>query len=182
MDGLLSQSRILNSSIFGGGASVIRNIQRGEVEVTALTHNVTISATSTSDYVARVSLKRTTSTNGAKAHMVRAHLTTSTNLRLTREDDDGSVFVSWEVIEFQSVKSVQSGLTTVAASEVTNVTINSVNMAKSLVFVSYSHSNLTTAGENRAMTLKHRLTSSTNLELDIDLNTASPQWFVVEFY
>ena len=182
MDGLLSQSRVLNSSIFGAGSSVIKSVQRGQGTFTGATNNITITEIDLEKTICRITYHL--DQVAAMTTLVSVALTSTTNLRLERTNgDSGTLTCSWEVIEFYNVKSLQTGTATLTGTDTNiNVTITSVNLEKTFVFVSMrSSSNETNLNSAEYIAM---LTSATNLYIDARTaqNSRYFEWQVIEFY
>ncbi len=124
-------------------------------------------------------------TGTARERSVAAKLTTSTNLNLSTHVAVSLAFkVYWTVVEFTNVKSLQTGsynwtTTTATAETVKQVTISSVNIDKSLVFISlktnYSYDNYIFFGG------AGRLSNSSTLDLIRVDRAGIVEWQVIEF-
>ena len=168
-----------------GTLSNVKSIQRGTLSgVLDDSNNVSITSVDVSKSVV-ISVPRGDMSNAQYRFLnCRASITSSTNINFAFDASPGSSgpTVDWIVIEFDNVKSKQTGTNTIAAN--TNVTITSVDMSKSLVFVSFSNPSSSTA-DARGTMINGVLTSATNLLL---LNpstyvtvTNSINWQIIEF-
>lgn len=113
---------------------------------------------------------------------VRGLLTTSTNIRFYREDNAGlqNLVIAWHVVEFTSGVTVQRGSVEFTSATM-DVTIHPVDTARSLVMTSGSASpDSVNYGDNDF--IRGRLTSSTNLRMEMIGTAAFADWQVVEFW
>ena len=134
MQGLLSQSRILNSSIFGAGGSNIKSIQRGTVLFSATSTAVAITAVDINKSIVIMQVY-SAGANSTQIALVGATLTNATTITFEK-NLAGNVDVSWQVVEFNNVKSKQYGSKATAAASDT-VAITGIDTAKSVLVVTY---------------------------------------------
>lgn len=168
-----------------GTLSSVKTIQRGTVTGSLSdSNNVTISSVDVTKSVIIVKTRGEISNIQYRFLNCRASITSATNINFSFDATPGSSgpIIDWIVIEFDNVKSKQTGSATISAD--TNVTISSVNIAKSLAFVSFSNASSANA-DVRGTMINGVLTSGTNLLL---LNpstyvsvTNSINWQVIEF-
>jgi hypothetical protein len=108
-------------------------VQQGEIEVTESTTDVSLSAVNLSKSFALVSRTTTFSTDNTAS--VRGELTSSTNLRLTRNSSGTGVWVSYAVVEMPAGATVQqqteNGFTTATA---TSTLVNPVDLSRAVIF------------------------------------------------
>ena len=113
---------------------------------------------------------------------VRASLS-ATTLNLSRNEDgtEHALRISWQVIQLDGIN-VQRGLTTVSGVLGTNVTIGSVNPAKSFV-ISSARAVAAVNGIDSQYQYNQQLTSATNLRFSKSTATNGIEvaWFVVTF-
>lgn len=169
-------------TIFGvtGTFGCIKSIQRGIVNFTAnaYTMDIPISPVDLNVAVVRiVPYIRWPSTNATIYH-VKAKLIDNTTLRLERQNYTSSDhFITYNIIEFNGVKSLQKGDFTLASTTDT-VTISAVDISKSLVFNSYKSSNSTlgnswvSADLDNSTTIRFNCTSGSVMD---------NHWQVIEF-
>ena len=166
----------------GGGGSNIKSIQRGTTTLSAVTTNVAITAVDLTKAIVKISYY---SPDGANTHAnanMTAEITTTTNLAFVLNTYNSSYppVVTWEIIEFIQVKSLQHGIYTNNTTPMI-ITITAVNVAKSILFTSFN-----TADAGVGMYgVYHRaeLTNSTTItHTHIQLATMSISYYVVEFY
>lgn len=162
-----------------GGGSNIKSIQRGSSVVSAISTDVTISAVDLTKAVVTLSFKSPIGGTYASKGLIRGGLTSATNLNLSISDSANFPTVDWVIVEFNNVKSLQSGnkVTSVVSD---SVTISTVNMAKAILFFSYLTSSFLT--DFNGILLNVTLATSTSITIkqataiNKDIN-----WFVVEF-
>jgi len=139
VEGLLSENLLTKASVFGSGGNNIKSIQRGVVTlpVGTLLTNVTISTIKSSDSVVIIS-SRASGNDGANELCIKAKITSSTNLELSRYGSTvDAVSISWQVIEFTNIKSLQKGDYTFASQGEVTTTISPINTSKSIILFSF---------------------------------------------
>lgn len=148
--------------------------------------DVTITAVTLARTMVQYSVKHDNGTRMNKWGF-RFELTSTTNLRFTREENayDGGVTIEWVVTEFASgVATVQTGIVNPSANP-TNITISAVTLSRSFPILFAS----TTLAEGRSILTScgAALTSTTNLRLQWataatpSIDTLKTTWQVVEF-
>lgn len=108
--------------------------------------------------------------------LMRARFVSNTQIEITRVHAGGDVDFSWQVIEFNNVKSLQRGDASVTN---INVNISSVNLSKSILFFSASTSFTGTSTDGYF--IDGRLVSSTVINFKVLVGTANVHWQVIEF-
>lgn len=164
-----------------GGGSVSKSIQRGSTLLltgATTTINITITSVDMSKSIVIVStIPKAGSTQNAEIY-VRGILTSSTNLQLVRNTGSGATDVSWVVVEFNNVKSLQTGSKSISVASAT-VTVSAVNTSKSLLFASWTTADTTNSFEGLT---NYVLTDSTTLTFTQNgFYSKSIQWYLVEF-
>ena len=153
-------------------SSSVKTVQRGSTDIASVTFkDVTISAIDVNSSIVNIIVPYGSSL-GADKLMCSAEIINATTMRIHRNTADASTYeISWEVIEFNGVKSLQKGIST------TGPTITSVNMAKSIVFDSVT----TTSNSTGFVYIYYsaRLLTSTNLYLVGASKTH--YWQLIEF-
>ena len=192
MDGLLSQSRVLNSSIFGGsGGDFIDVVTEG---------TVALSTTQTSTYhvipasidmdnaivLANYTTNNNSSTSDLRETAVRTDFEVvdgTQNLRFGRNQYSMALTAYYKIVEFKNIKSIQTGFKQIDTTTSENITISEVSDVDKC-FVSISFSCAYT--EPWKHQIAPKLTDTTTLRLQRGrseiYSTASVRWFVVEFY
>jgi hypothetical protein len=165
----------------GGGGGNIKSLQKGETSITASSSstNITINAVDTSKAIVLISFFGAESV--MERALVKAEITTSTNINLSRFSSASTnpIDISWVVVEFDNVKSLQKGNFTMSASP-SSISISAVDTQKTLIFVSYN-SNSTSTFANRSF-LKHYLSTSTSISLvNEGAITHHIHWQAIEF-
>jgi hypothetical protein len=177
--GLVSQPTGLDLGV--GGGSNIKSSQRGELTLGALTTttDVTISTVDLTKSIVKISVQSPNNVN-LNQWTCYATLTSPTNLQFVIPTASGTTgLVSWEVIEFNNVKSLQSGLTSMTSLTM-NVTISAVNLNKSILF--FSNNSNATLIATHYFTLEGLLTASTNIKFStLFANVITAKWYVIEF-
>lgn len=171
--------------VFGGlnsGGGNIKSIQRGVyTSATAATsYDLDITPVDTTKSVILISCTTASIPSAPDRVYCTAEFVDSNTIRFKKEDPADGITVSWQVIEFQNIKSMQTGEYTLTTdnTEVT-VSITSVDTSKSLVFFSTrTPSNV----NNINSYLYVRLSASNSLAISGEgTETRYVRWWVVEF-
>lgn len=122
----------------GGAASAIKSVQRGVLDKASnegLTFDVTLGA-SVDLTKAIVLAEMGYGVGGVDTTSATVELIDSNTIRITRPVQDGKIQVRWTVVEFEGVKSIQSGKLVVGQYVTGNFyeAINEVDVTKSLLF------------------------------------------------
>lgn len=164
----------------GLSSSPIKSIQTGLTSIQNVNSiNVSISAV---DLTKAIVIINNTDNNMAitSNHAVEAYLSTSTNIILRQADTTTSInYISWTVIEFNNLKSLQSGsyqITSISSEQV--VTVSNINTNKSVLLATWFN----TYGTSYVQNIRYRIINNTS----IGLYTAVAQpswiyWYLVEF-
>lgn len=158
-----------------GGASV-KTIQSGTTTITTAetTKDITITGVDTSKSIVLISQSYTTAGTQGNVEKISIQLLNGTTIRAARGASGVNVDFTWQVVEFESVKSLQRGVATTPV----NVTITSVNTLKSLVFVSTRTAS--TSNDASYMFSQNTLTNATTLNLSSGRSVIC-EWQVIEF-
>jgi hypothetical protein len=193
-DANLKAENILNgTSIFGVTGTLlkgaaIKSLQTGDVSLSGKTSlDIPISNVDVNNSIVLITLKIKGTGSSAYYYSPIAKLTSPTNLRLERGGDNSSRYpiVFWQVVEFEGLKSLQTG--TVDASinnnTVEDVPISNVNVNSTIVLVTFK-----AAVHNDSLLIfatSAKLTSPTNLRLERGDTHSSAYpivfWQVIEF-
>lgn len=164
------------------GGSGIKNVQQGElVYTTAEVINVTVDAVS--DVNNCVVISRTMPETGSNIgdRMVLGKLTSPTNIKFECADGSSAIRVGWQLIEFENLKSIQSGyLEDADMLPYLDVAIDAVDRSKSVLYFDYrcSLSNVLSAYAHAS----GYLYSDTGIRFRAAIGSDSClQWYVVEF-
>src|SRR5690606_27399569 len=88
----------------------------------------------------------------------------------------GTVRVMWQVVEFTNSKSKQMGRVEVSAAG-TNVSINAVDISKSVLIVSFKHPEISAMH----VTLEARILNETTLYFQSSSGNPTVEWQLIEF-
>jgi len=88
----------------------------------------------------------------------------------------GTVRVMWQVVEFTNSKSKQIGRVVVSSAG-TNVSINAVDISKSVLIVSFKHPE----GNAAHATLEARILNETTLYFQSSSGSPTVEWQLIEF-
>lgn len=154
---------LLFSLIMNGGyAAEFLRRQAGTTTMTGTSTTVTIPTTLADMSKSILVFSTTSSSNNPRDYQVGGAITNTTTLTFTRNNNGGSVSISWEIIEFESGVYVQRGSSVVPLSTNVDVTIECVDLNQSFVILSGINDG-TTLGNDDGIT--GNLTSETNLRL-----------------
>jgi hypothetical protein len=172
-----------------GGGSNIKNSYSGKSTLagTEATKTITISPVNTSKSIIRYrSYTRTTGSayNTANNICLKVEFVNSTTIKVTRvwsNNTDGSqvsLDFTWDVIEFNNVKSKQAGVLN-PTTNLTNIGVSNVNVSKTLLFDNLAGGSGIDVTNN---SYQSTLTSETNIEVRfIGMNAQIYQWQLIEF-
>lgn len=182
MEGLLNGNLLSKASIFGSsGGSSVKSIQRGSHTMfgynSPLTNIITISGVDISSSIIIIYFNSKASNTSLSAVM--AEIINSTTIKFTGCVGGSTVYpFEWQVVEFNNVKSKQSGIGAYVSSDET-FTISSVNTSKSLIFGSF----WTCYADTNIYAASYKIISSTSIGI-YRRNAGGPQqaaWQVIEF-
>ena len=126
----------------GISGSNIKSVQRGTISMSSGTSaTVTIAPVNVQSAIVKITYARISdgSNYGASYESFTAILTNSTTITISRYSATSNILrISWEVIEFNNVKSLQVINTTFLSNTQTNVTIAPVNISKTMLFPSFA--------------------------------------------
>jgi len=160
-----------------GGGNNIKSIQRGRLELTSTSQNINISAVDTSKAVIYVNYQSGIS-NGTAA--VRGKIVDSTTINLSKFGTD-KAYVSWVVVEFDNVKSLQKGDYTLSTG-IATIPISTVDLNKSLLVCSWQSDNSDNASYSVLMEYGFQDASNIYLNIATDaLKNRYVHWQVIEF-
>lgn len=180
-------ANVLSGTTIAGQAGTYSNIksrQSGTVGLSASTQTVTIAAVDLTKAIVRISVQTPwNSYPDASYYATSGVLTNATTLTIAVYGGSGdSLNAVWEVIEFNGVKSLQSGSWAISASSQA-LTISSVNTSKSMIFYSFAAS--ANVGSNYIASILTTLVLTSSTSLTFSQQNATPyivKWYLVEFY
>lgn len=180
VNGLANQTNGLDIGA-GNTDSTIKSRQNGSVLITSASQAITISAVDLTKAVVRIMARSGTTGGSAFHYAVSGELTNTTTLTIALYNTGETVTVSWEVIEFNGVKSLQSGSWQAGATTQT-LTVSSVNTAKSMIFYSFASLNGGGGANINEMLTTLEITTSTQLTFKgTGADVWIVKWFLVEF-
>jgi hypothetical protein len=164
------------------GGSNIKSIQRGATSVNSTSQDVVISSINSEKSIVCLSFY---ASSGATldSYFVTAEITSDTTITFKKGASFGSITVDWLIIEYNNVKSKQSGTATItSATSSTDVSISSINISKSISFAS-ARTTENSTNFNRVI-VSGKLTSDTNIQLNVGSSATANrtvEWQVIEF-
>jgi len=179
----LLSSNILPTATIGGitgTASNIKSIQRGNMTLSANSSTVTIASVDLTKAIVRMSYSMSSGgTSGIANDCATVALTNATTLTFSVGTYYDNVNINWEVIEFNNVKTLQSGQkSTALASD--SITIASINPLKAMLF--YTFSGIQTGGTMPPIfTNAYIYNATTIITSQYTTYTKVINWQVVEF-
>lgn len=170
----------------GIGGSNIKSIQRGETTMTAVTMDIPIASINKNNTITVLTgIKFQLGSTDSRKTTAFLELTSATNLRISQAGTyyaPNIVVVTWEVIEFNNVKSKQVGDIALSSTDV-NVSINSVDLNKSHIECSAVTTQIDSYAEAKTNAYTNNLTSSTNINFKRNSSATglTVKWQVIEF-
>ncbi|GIO63585.1 hypothetical protein [Paenibacillus cineris] len=164
-----------------GGGVIVKSVQNGAVSLTSTSQNITIGNVDKSKSIVLVNVVYDVNAS-PQDNLVAAKLVSNTTLNLSRYTSTVTITVYWQVVEFESVKSLQTGDSTFTATTENTVAISPVNMSKSLIICTMKMWTSNTSIQN--FSLVYRFKSSTSIGLTGGVSTVTDKvfsWQVVEF-
>jgi len=161
------------------GGAVIKSIQRGTVNPSSNTTDVTISEVDLTIAIPRLTIKAAGNAGIAVDEvMARIEFLNDTTIRITMTSYNGAFIPTffWEVIEFNNVKSIQSGY--VSSGNNASVSVSAIDENKSIIYSSAS--SFATGLTPYACFYKAIIESSTNIKLE-GWSNPNVQWYLIEF-
>jgi len=158
-----------------GGGNNIKSIQRGTLTTSTTTQNIAITAV---DLNSAVLIITGVEGSGSDAgYSVSAKLTSPTNIEFKCAYYAGAT-VSWQVVEFNNVKSLQRGTSTLKSSG-TDIAIAEINLSKSILVTNFRSSG--TGAGYTGYSYHAKLTTNTNINARSTTSNGHLEWQVVEF-
>lgn len=179
--------KLMQHGIGVGGGSSIKSVQHGffSLPKTETVKNITVNAVDNHKSIVLISLYTEDGNVYNKAINFIADVDSPTNIRIERKSESNSsstLYMSWQLVEFDNIKSIQKGQFTysqyVSSEEI--IPIENINMGKSVVFFTHTTTSIVA---NTANNIERLVRIKSNNELGI----YTPQlgdiinWQVVEF-
>ena len=155
-------------------------VERGDVDISAATTNVTITSVDTAKSFPIISM-RTTGSLYSRDDFFRADITTSTNLQLSANTFGGTPTVEWQVVEYTDC-TIQTGDVSFATGDSSKTaTLTSVDTAKTWLL--YTYETDINSAQADAFLVRGQLTDATTLTFDRDGTgtTVDVTYYAVEF-
>lgn len=171
---------IVKGGLNDGGGSNIKSIQRGVNSCTSISQTVTISAIDVTKSIVNISYS-CSGNNALRNLLPKVVITNSTTLTITFNISPGyEVYVSWEVIEFNNVKNLQTGLVNMPNATPLTVNISAVNLAKSMLY--FTNNSVSATSTANYVTMRGLIATGTTLTFNQgDTISRDIAWQVVEF-
>ncbi len=189
MEGLLFNNLFSKASVFGpSGGLTLAGLQSGIISqiFTSDPINIAINTVNPGNCIVLCWESGGGMSYGDWGSSVNAHgqITSSTNLQIQLGGKtDKSVAIGWQVVELAGFKSLQTGLKVLSDSSDNDITINAVDVDKSVPIVFCQGYNTNFSDQAYELKVIPYLSSSNNLKLRNNLNDThgSCVWFVLEF-
>lgn len=175
----MSKGVVIGGLNSGGGSSV-KSIQRGTYAFLGTTKDITINSVDINKSIVKITFTGDAG-NPANYSLVLGKLTSSTILNLSSVIASGTFNVSWEVIEFDNIKSLQKGEVIQTDTVATQPTISPVNVGKSFIVSSFKSSNSTNNIVVAGLSEYSIINNTTISFLNRVTGTKTFYWYVVEF-
>ena len=165
---------------FGGGGG-IKSIQHGLLSMAGTSANVTITEVDTTKAIIIISsFNNEGMPDAAARYVVRASITSSTNINFVVQTASVYTQIAWTVVEFNNVKLLQKGTFTQAGGVGITKSISQVNVNKSLLF--YSFTTESTATNITQILSRAYIEDSTTLSFSFPTGSnVTCNWQLVEF-
>lgn len=181
MNGKIDSNLLGGYALDGPGGSNIKSIQRLTINIPsgAQYTDTLITGVDLTKSIIIVSAYQSVNDNSPYHIATAAYFINATTVRVTRSSAASGVIITAKVqiIEFNNVKSLQSGTLVVSSFPLTQ-TITSVNMNKAVLFFSFTSQD--TGGDAFSMMLWGELTNATTLTFSGN-GYQTAYWFVIEF-
>jgi len=172
--------------LIGSAGGSVKSVQRGSttIPISSSTVSVTINEIDVSKSVIMIKLFSTAGTTiDAKDYLVQAKITNSTTITFTNGGSTSSYpQIYWEVVEFDNVKSKQTGTVTATTTSGNEYapTITAVDTTKSILIATCYYA--TSITQQRFSCIASRIYSSTQIRLiQQTYTTYYWHWQVIEF-
>lgn len=166
------------------GGKTIKSIQRGTATIasgTSITY-VNISPVNIAKSIIKISFQIDTATGDSNEGQIQGKLNTTNQIKLSRYFDPANATgtISWVVIEFDNVKSVQSGFKFTNTSSENTVIVSAVNVNKSMLFKSYTSQ--VGSVSYPVSNAYDRIINSTTIGFKVQsTQSIAYEWYLVEF-
>jgi hypothetical protein len=128
----------LHGDVGGGKGSNIKSIQKGKLNQTLASTSVTISSIDVNKSLLFFDYSHSHPNEYINEKYEAGQISNSTSINFSRQRDGYDQGIGWSVFEFEEVKSKQSGGVVLSGGATTDaITINSVNVANSVLVISY---------------------------------------------
>ena len=173
-----------NFILQGEGGAAVKSVQRGTGSIPGTNTSVTIPITAVDLTKSIVLVNYYVNDTPARA-LVKATFVDDSHLLFEVAGGTGSITIfNWQVIEFESVKSLQKGTILLSGAGIvtSTQTITPVDLSKAVIFISYTGNGTSTSGRNYF--IRYRLYSQNTIEFIVYTDseqTFNISWQVVEF-
>jgi len=165
----------------GGGGGGIKSIQHGIISTAYQSDTVTISSVNPQNSVVLIEQYYPINVSYPFKLFYMAGVANETTISFSRHSGLDNSYIRWTVIEFENVKSKQTG-TTLVPPDGRNVAISEVNISKSMLVCSAQASS--TNQKIDEMFFRSYLSSSTNIKFERDAEGyygIHVRWQLIEF-
>ena len=177
--GFVSKENLWDGNMEGYGFSNIKSIQNGVAVLNNETLDIAISKIDLEKSIILISFNGVESYNfKANNILVEAFFTNAETLTLQRNTSTYSVKVSWQVIEYVNVKSLQTGLYIFDATDnlIQNIAISAVDISKALLVTSMRSDY--TDDFIPDLFLRKALINATTIEIEKYLLRSGYKWYI----
>lgn len=187
MEGLLNGNLLSRASIFGASGSNIKSIQSGMEQLVSDNVNVTIASVNVNKSIILIFVSFGDDSATIQDLCVAPEFLNNTTINLKRHRGTiDNARATWTVIEFNEVKSIQTGTVLInksydtSAEDLTTVTVSRVDISKSIL-LTYAISSYTDSTACRALT-RGRIVNATTIGFETRYtNQNTAYWQLVEF-
>jgi hypothetical protein len=160
-----------------GTISNIKSIQRGSVSLSGTSITVNINPVNTANAIILLSIKPG---GDFSYEFYKPAFVNGSSFTITSDFLGAACVIKWQVIEFNNVKSLQTGDTTIStANTAQTVTVNSVDPTKAILFAHVHGSNNMNA--DSGIMWNAELTNATTITLLSGFTNVKIAWQLIEF-
>lgn len=177
---------IVSGGLNGGGGSNIKSIQRGTATIANASASSPIIAIASVDLTKSIVRIQTSSASGQinspADDIAEIHFLNNSQIQVSRVGINGALPFDWEVIEFNNVKSLQSGNTSYLSKTTLDIVISTIDTAKSMLFYSSKPATTVTNTKNNLRgTIKTSTTINFASSAQDTVYAQTIYWQVIEF-
>jgi hypothetical protein len=163
-----------------GTRGIIKSVQRGTTLLSDLSTVTSINPVSDKHLLLINVLPQDSNDAFAEETFVRGYVYNGDSISFLRSGQSCSVTVSWQLIEFTNIKSVQQGTAGLLGQTTLDIIVNGVDMTKSILMVNWE---VNSANHPfRLAFVKYTLVDANTIRLErLSTVDVAFRWFLIEF-